>query len=173
MHVTYPITLVDHLGNVQLLDQNDAARLARKVYWGDIILKGTSLEDRFRLHYRDPNIDGSNVYTARDFYGVLITNTSWPIKPDFWRGYVRKEVKRAMELGLPIPHTACWKKGRSASNKSQFREVRQQVGHDEQIRATGANDNGLSRKRDEPGWDRCNRHYERNWKSQRKTQWKA
>lgn len=173
MHVTYPITLVDHLGNVQLLDQNDAARLAREIRYGYIILKGTSLEDRFRLRLHGPNIDGSNVYTARDFYGVLITNLTWPVKPNGWRRYVDPQKIRAAELGLPIPHTACWKKGRSASNKAQFREVRQQVGHDEQIRATGANDNGLSRKRDEPGWDRCNRHYERNWKSQRKTQWKA
>lgn len=171
MHITYPITLVDYEGNVYLIDHNEAIRIARDVAYGRIILKGTPLEERTGFY--GPRPDGSNVYIARDFYGALITTATWPDQPAYRRSRRSKEVARAMELGIAIPHTACYKRGRWASNKAQFREVRQQIGHDEQIKAAGANDNGLARKRENPGWDRSYRHIERNWKKQRRTQWKA
>lgn len=171
MHIEYPITLVDYEGNVFLIDHDDAVRLARDVNYGNIILKGTPLEDR--IFFRGPNLDGSNVYSARDFYGQVVTNTTWPVKLTLYRGRRNKAVVRAIELGIPVPNTGCYKKGRHASNKARFREVRQQAGHEEQIKAIGANDNNAMRKRENPGWDRCYRHCERNWKSQRRTQWKA
>ena len=173
MHITYPISIIENDGTTTLIDEHEAERLARDIYYGNIALS---------KHHSDTivDIDGyvstvTNRYIARDDRGQIITNKTWPFKPAFrhW-GAPRPEVLRAQELGLPIPHTSCYKGGPGQRRNKRVGEVRKQEGHGQEmagILVSGRN-KPIKRKRPSPDWDSPRRRVQRCWKSQRKTRWK-
>ena len=173
MHINYPISIIEDNGFVHIIDEQEAERLARDIYYGKIVLRERHIDTI--VDYDGYVSTVTSRYIARDDHGQIITKKTWPFKPTFphW-GTPRKEVLRAQELGLPIPNTSCYRGGPYKSRDKRVGEVRKQEGHDQQM--TGIIVSGRSkpikRKRPAPDWDSPRRRVQRCWKSQRKTRWK-
>ena len=173
MHIIYPINIIEDNGTVTAVDEQEARRLACDICFGKIVLAE---------HHRDTIVDiFGNVITvthrfiARDDHGLIITNKTWPFKPNYahWRTPSR-EVLHAQSLGLPIPYTSCYKRGPCQSRDTRVGEVRNQEGHAQQMTGllVSGRSNPIKRKRPAPDWDSSRRRVQRCWKSQRKTRWK-
>jgi len=173
MHITYPISIIENDGTTTLIDEHEAERLARDIYYGKIVLSKRHIDTIVSYDGRVSTV--TNRYIARDDRGQIITNKTWPFKPNFphW-GNPSAEVLRAQELGLPIPYTSCYKGGPYKRRDRRVGEVRKQEGHGQQmtgILVSGRN-KPIKRKRPKPDWDSPRRRIQRCWKSQRKTRWK-
>lgn len=173
MHIEYPISLIAFDGTVTLI-KNEAEALKIKIGWRGIDIQeshycyylkqvGTSYEYETYIAY--------DSFIARDLFGNVITAKDWPEAP--YKRKMRKyqDTRHAMELGISMPYISCWKKGRSNNKKRHVGENRSQENHKQQIREATGNKT-VRRARAKVDWDRNYRHTERNWKSQRKTQWK-
>lgn len=173
MDIVYPISIIENDGTVYHVDEKEAERLARDIYYNNIVLHERHID--FYYDYEGRITEITNRFIARDDYGRVITKKNWPFKPSFpnWRA-PRPEVLRAQELGLPIPNTSCYRGGPYKSRHKRVGEVRKQEGHDQQMKGVIASGHAktIKRKRHKPDWDSPRRRVQRCWKTQRKTQWK-
>lgn len=174
MHVTYPISIIENNGIVHHVDEEEAERIARDIYFGDIALSESHCDTY--VDYLGNVRKTYNRYIARDDHGQIITNKNWPFKPDFHGRNSRwaKAYRDAERHGLPIPGTGCYKKGSWTQFKSGIAENRIQESHAQQMSdlIVAGKFKNLKRKRPAPDWDAPRRGEQRCWKKQRRTQWK-
>lgn len=171
MEITYPIHIIKNTGETWIIDEIEAESLKNHMTFR------MKLHEKHVIHYYDFN--GKKTikcdYIARDDNGKIITNENWPFKPNFndRKNKYYKLLKNLKDKGLPIPGTGISKR-RSSNYKFNLSENRNQIKHIEDYKdlIVAGKRKIIKRKKAIFDFDRPYRMEEKNWKSQRKKQWR-